>query len=267
MNVMIKDLCLESEKQYSQFLKKIPHTLLYHSIKYRNFLNQVLVNARSRYLLAYDDGNIVAAIPAFIKKGPFGTVINSLPFYGSNGSILFCDRCTNSTKTQLLRQFYEMCEAEGAVASTVIENPLSRVDQLFVDHKPDLLDRRIGQFTKLPKKLSTEKVSEHLMSKFHEARRRNIRKAKKSGFYFGHSDSDETLRALYFLHETNIRAISGIAKSWDVFEAFRDNFRYDEDYRIYTAEKNGQVAAALLVFFFNKTAEYFIPATHIKYRS
>jgi lipid II:glycine glycyltransferase (peptidoglycan interpeptide bridge formation enzyme) len=58
-----------------------------------------------------------------------------------------------------------------------------------------------------------------------------------------------------------------MAKPWMVFAALRETFTYDQDYRVYVAEKDGEVIAALLVFYYNRTAEYFTPAIAEGYRS
>ena len=61
-------------------------------------------------------------------------------------------------------------------------------------------------------------------------------------------------------------AMGGRAKEKPVFEAVRANFAFPEDYVVYTAAKNEQIVAALLVLFFNRTAEYYMPATEEPFR-
>jgi hypothetical protein len=247
-------------------VSKLPDALFYHSIKYRNFLKQILGEARDKYLLAYDNDELIAALPSFVKKGPFGAVVNSLPFYGSNGAIISNAICSDATKIELLNYFDSMCKREEAIASTIIQNPMARDKSIYNNYDQDVIDERIGQLTPLPSGLPTEKVCDHLMNSFHVKTRNMVRKGKKYGFEIEVHNNIKNLTELHRLHETNMQAIGGLAKPWNVFQAIHDNFEYDQDYRIYTARHNETVAAALLVFFFNKKAEYFIPTINVEYR-
>jgi lipid II:glycine glycyltransferase (peptidoglycan interpeptide bridge formation enzyme) len=105
------------------------------------------------------------------------------------------------------------------------------------------------------------------MALFHKKTRNGIRKALKSGIEIDHSDSLDALEALAGIHKKNIQAIGGLHKPFSVFKAIRDTFRYDGDYRVYLAQKEGQIIGALLAFFYNRTAEYFTPAVEEAYRS
>jgi hypothetical protein len=267
MIVRIEELNISNEKQYSDLLLDTPVSLLYHSLKYRKYLKQVLTDAKDRYLLAFEDEKLVAAIPVFVKSGPFGSVVNSLPFYGSNGSVVAIENCSEETKRKLLQAFVHMCKEENAVTSTIVENPLASNGDLFYDYNPDLIDERIGQITTLPDNVADDEIEKQLLASFHVKTRNLVRKGKKSGFEVAHDGEEQTMRQLQSLHESNMSEIGGLCKPWGVFQALLENFNYDEDYRIYTARKDGQFAAGLLVFFFNNTAEYFTPVIHPQYRS
>ncbi len=93
MTIRIEKLNAETEKDYAKFLLDVPDSLLYHSLSYKNFLKQILTDARDQYLLAYENEKLVGALPVFIKYGALGTVVNSLPFYGSNGSFILKNDC------------------------------------------------------------------------------------------------------------------------------------------------------------------------------
>lgn len=267
MKTAIEELTTDTEERYDELLCRVPKSLLYHSLRYRNFLRSILGGSKDRYLLAFEDGDLVAAMPAFVKQGPYGAVVNSLPFYGSNGSIIALEGTEQQTKKALLDAFEDMCREEEAVTSTIVGNPFDRDDGLFEDHGAEVLDERIGQFTSLPDQGDSDSVAGQLMASFHVKTRNMIRKGERSGFECGHDGSELTMRQLYLLHKSNMDAIGGLAKPWPVFQAILLHFNYDRDYHVYTARKNGVIVSALLVFFFNKTAEYFTPATHEEYRS
>ena len=267
MTVHIEKLSPETEGGYEKLLMEVPTSLLYHSLQYRRFLKQILADAKDHYLVAIEGDQVIAAIPAFIKTGSFGAVVNSLPFYGSNGSIVAKKDCLSSVNHALLQAFDQMCKEVNAVTSTIVANPLELAGELPADYKPDLLDERIGQITPLPSDIAMEELGAHLIRSFHVKTRNLVRKGERSGFDIGHDGSDDTMHQLHALHESNMAAIGGLAKPWAVFQAIQQNFAYDRDYRIYTAKKNGRLAASLLVFFSNKTAEYFIPVIQQEYRS
>lgn len=267
MTVRIEAMCSETEKQYEDLLTSVPSSMLYHSLQYRNFLRQVLVDAKDRYLLAFDNEKLVAAIPAFVKPGRFGPVVNSLPFYGSNGSLVVKKGCSEKISRELLQTFDQMCREENAVTSTIVGNPLETNGSLFDDYFPDLLDERIGQITPLPSDVPPHKIKDQLLSSFHVKTRNLVRKGEKSGFEISHDGNESTLLQLYELHESNMKAIGGLSKPWLVFRAIQQNFKYDRDYRVYSAKKDGQFTAGLLMFYFNRTAEYFIPVIHQQFRS
>lgn len=61
--------------------------------------------------------------------------------------------------------------------------------------------------------------------------------------------------------------INGIAKSDRFFNLIPQIFEYGKDYKIYTGFLNNEPIAALLIFYFNKTVEYFTPVVVENYRS
>ena len=72
-------------EDYRLFLKRNDHFLLYSSIEYK-FLLETYLNAKSIYFVAYKKNNIIGCLPLFESQNHgMGTIINSLPFYGSNG--------------------------------------------------------------------------------------------------------------------------------------------------------------------------------------
>jgi len=132
----------------------------------------------------------------------------------------------------------------------------------------DLQDHRIGQVVRLPPPTgSSESDREALFVNFHQKTRNAVRKAAKSGFEVVHTDQRDELDALARLHADNIASLGGVVKPPAVFHAVAASFRYDDEYRVYVARRDGQTAASLLVLFSYRTAEYFVPATQEKYRS
>jgi hypothetical protein len=196
-------------------------------------------------------------------------VLNSLPFFGSYGGVILAPSVVDGdrVKLQLIEAFHQLAGNESVVASTIIANPL-QPDREFYDRHchATLHDDRIGQITSLPPCDPQETLADRLANSFHSNTRKNIRRALKSGFAVTRSDSQEAFDALASIHRRNMEAIGGRVKDASVFSALRRSLSSPEDYVIYTAARGEQIIAALLVLFFNHTAEYFIPATEESFR-
>lgn len=241
-------------QKYEDFLLDFNESLLYYSSKYKDFLEELL-NVDSNYLLAIDENeNIQAILPLMVKDGKLGKVINSLPYYGSNGGIL-----SKTTQAyELLLDEYNKISKESA-GSTYITNPLQ---ENIKELDYDILDSRIGQWTSLDYQ---ENIEECIMNSFESSARRNVRKAIKENVTV---EVDNT--QIYFLYEThyeNITSIGGKAKNKRFFELIDKHFEQGKDYNIYIAKLNDEKIGALLLFYYNETVEYFTPAAVSEYRN
>jgi len=225
------------------------------------------LQAEDFYFLATNDRNrIIAALPAFIKRNEhFGNVLNSLPFYGSIGGIIEHED-NYEAKRLLLNAFNSFALQNNCFSATIISSPFeTNVDFYEEEINFSYRDERIGQLTKLPTK--TDSVANVLMEKFEGVRRRNIRKALKSGVSVIDKNTPQNIQFLIDTHIENIRSIGSIPKPRNFFEMIPQFFNYGTDYRIFTAFKDEVPIAALLLFYFNKTVEYFTPVVIEEFRS
>jgi hypothetical protein len=272
MSVAIDLLASADHDQYERLVRSRDTGMIYASLKYRTFLQRILPDSEPVYLAAHDGPRMLGALPAFIRRNAkYGNVLNSLPFYGSPGGVIVSPDTPNAgeVKRALLREFQSLAGRERAAASTIISSPLDPDSEFYaVNAQHTVRDERIGQITYLPVHVSDgDELRAALMEGFHQKTRNSIRKAEKSGVLVSHSDSLDALRQLAAIHRENIEALRGIAKPVDVFLSIRQVFAYDTDYRVYVAEKDGQSVAWLLVFFYHRTAEYYVPAVLDGYRS
>ena len=242
---------------YESFLLDRPHTLLYQSWRYQSLLLELLA-CRQETLLALDEqGSILASLPLMAMDGRFGTVLNSLPYYGSNGGLIGEDP---TARAALAQAYMNLTLQESTAAATFIENPLEPRRQ--AELLPcQLMDERIGQFTPLPQ---GETAPQALMASFHYKTRNMVRKAEKLGVQV--EVNNEAMPFLVEVHEENMREIGGQAKSRNFFSAIPQHFRPDLDYRVYQARVGGEAAAALLVFYYNRTVEYYTPVVRKEHR-
>lgn len=242
---------------YDEFLSLKPETLLYQTSSYMALLEDLL-GAQNLTQLVWDEtGRLQGALPLMRKDGPWGGVLNSLPYYGSNGAII---TETEGVADLLYSRFLELSQAPDIAASTVIENPLD--PQGFAPFSASLEEERIGQFTPLPREGDTE---QQLMAMFHGKTRNMVRKAQKLGI-----ETRADPNAMDFLlrvHAENMSEIGGLAKSPEFFDLIPKHFSAPKNYQIYVATLDGRDIAAMLVFFWNQTVEYYTPVVVKEYRS
>lgn len=258
-------------QEYEEFLHRSPASLLFASFKHRAFLQRVLEDAQSYYLVARQEGRIVGALPVFIRRhAVFGSVANSLPFFGSNGGLLLetGSNADSPVGRALLGAWLDLCRDQQVAAGTLISSPLAEHHAFYqAQIAPDCLDYRIGQITELPASLlGSHNGNEPLMESFHYKTRNSVRKAQKSDLDVISEAGSSAMRDLWEIHRENMASINGQAKPMRVFEEIEQVFEYGQDYKIYRAQREGKLVASLLVFFYNKTAEYYTPCTVAEYR-
>lgn len=271
MRVRVVPLEPGLEEAYERLVLSVPHSFIYSSLVYRDFLRRLLPAARDRYLVAMHGDRPVGVLPAFLQRDAEGRgVLNSLPFYGSNGGVLVDPEAPDAPGVwrALLGAFDEVAEGERVAASTLISHPLDESAAVYADcARHDLVDERIGQLSPLPADAADGAGrAAALMQGFHDNPRRAVRKAEKSGIQVHDADDPALLRVLAELHHENMAAMGGTHKEWPVFQALAGTLRYGRDYRVYGARADGETVAALMVLFYNNTVEYFVPATRAEFR-
>ena len=264
MAPVVETLTGAEAAEYERFVLRSPRTLLYHGAGFRRLLRDVL-EAEDRYLVARDgSGAIVGALPAFLRRSAEGrgAVLNSLPFFGSNGGLLEFEGSV-PVRRALLGRFEALAREESCVSSTIVTSPLD-------DGAPDpgiafdLRDERLGQVTTLPD--ASPDTGAALMELFHLKSRNALRKAQKLSLVVTREDED-ALAFVSATHRENILAKQGLAKEPRFFEALARVYERGRDYDVWVARDGAKPVAGLLVLYFNQTAEYYTPAVASEYRS
>ena len=251
----VVELSPEHEEAYDVFLRECPTALFYHSLRFRDFL-VALLGCERRYAIALNGGDVVGALPLMAKEGPYGRVLNSLPYFGSNGGLLGADPEARA----LLADWYASQHNEaGVAAATVIANPLDPGSSPAANF--DLEDSRVGHITPLE---GDGPPAELVLRVIDGSARRNVQKAARSGVEV--DLGDDGMQLLKRLHCENMAAVGGRAKAPAFFRLVQEHFRRGDDYDVYVARVEGQAVAALLVFYFGGTVEYYIPATDVEFR-
>lgn len=270
MDFKILDLKIINQKEYLEFLLRNKNSLFYQHPRFHSLLEEHL-KAKVFYFVWLEGGSIIATFPFFIKHNKnFGNVINSIPYYGSNGSFVFELELSESDRTKIrfdfLQRFEKFANEQNVVCSTIITSPFQLEDTVFFEkeYKFTHLDERVGQVTTFPK--NSNEIDNQLLSTFENPRPRNIRKAIKSGVKVEKKHDINALRFLFEVHKANIESIGGKPKEWQFFELIPSFFNKN-DFAIYIAYIEDKPISALLIFYFNKTVEYYTPATIHEFRN
>ncbi len=263
MSFTIEVLTNIDEEWYYLYLKKNPHSLIYVTPRFMRLISHHL-DANPEWLVAKRDDKILGILPFMVKNGDLGPVLNSLPYYGSNGGVIQVEK-NDEVKKCLISEFYNLAEDMKALSATIITNPLEMDFEIYesvTSEFRNFTDKRIGQFTFFPNQIQKD----DLIKLFDDPRPRNIRKALKLGVVVKEDKSDSALDFIYTIHFENISSIGGVPKEKSFFELI-PKFMKDDEWTIYLAVLDGEPIAGLLLFYFNLTAEYYTPVIKETYRS
>ena len=263
--IEISLLSSSEEKSYSTFLKNSSESMFFHSIPYKNLLEELL-SVKSFFLIAKKNEQIIGALPLFQKKNEeYGNILNSSPFIGSNGGFLIDSHLDflkqREIKQSLLENMYEIAGMENCILSTIISSPFDR-DTIFYEDfiKYSYRGYRVGHIKHLN---NTFSCPEESILKTVDKRCRNTITRSMKNLELEHSDDFETL---FILHKKNMEKKGASFKPLKFFELIKKYFS-PEEYELTYALKNGEPMAGLLVFFFKDTVEYFTPAFNYDYRT
>jgi hypothetical protein len=260
----------DNVNEYSDFIIKNPKNILYTSVKFKLLIEKIL-NVESFFLLVVDENDkIKGALPLMIYHNRrFGNIANSLPFYGSNGEVLFPENIeiaeSGLIQKILIREAINIAESKNCKLITFISNPFSVINE-WSNFEFDFLDERISQIKIFDIKSNNPDIDGSLMSSLSGKTRNMVRKAYKSGINFYASNNISDLEFIYKTHLENLNTLGGIAKPESFFSNIPDIFN-NEEYRIYIAEKDGVKISGVLLFYFNKTIEYYTPVIVNEFRS
>ena len=258
MAITIKRLSDISEYSYDSFILKKDSNLFYSSYKYCQFLTELL-GCKEDYLIAIENDEIQGVLPLMYMERDNSRIYNSLPYYGSNGGII---TDSQDCYQALLSEYNLRAQDKSTISSTIVTNPLNPVCSDKYSH--NYVDSRIGQITDIVRKVDSDSAYQ-VFALIEPSARRNVRKALREGISV--EKSANRLTDLEKLHRHNMETISGTPKTEYFFNLVPEIFKEGDDFDLYTALLGDQVIAALLVFYFGKTVEYFTPAVSSEYRS
>jgi hypothetical protein len=241
-----------SQEVVENFVIQHEKGLIYSTPSFQYFLANLL-SAEIRSLVALDDdNNVLGTLPLLAKRGPYGLILNSLPFFGSNGGVL----STSTEVTRLLVDAYNsLCSSQDVALSVWISHPFCD----FGSPRHHFVDERIAQWTPL-----TGDSDFDLNKLIDSSARRNIAKAHRSNVSV--TEDSSAIDYLQTEHVRNMTAIGGKTKPPEFFSMLREQLTYGKHWRLYSAVNNGERIAALLTFEGGKTVEYVMPVVSAAHR-
>jgi hypothetical protein len=253
--VAVAPLTPALEDRYAAFVAGHPDALVSYRLGYRDLLVDLL-GCRPRYAVALRGQAVVGVMPLMSLDGPLGTVLNSLPYFGSNGAPLVADAAGGIA---LAAWYARETARAGVAAATVVANPLAALSPRL-DH--DLVDRRIAHVTPLP---AGEEPEAEILAAIDGSARRNVAKARRRGTAV--TVENDGFATLEGLHRSSMAAIGAQVKDPEFFSAVDRHFRPGTDYDLYVGRIDGAAAAALLVFYSAAAVDYYVPAVSPAHRS
>jgi hypothetical protein len=263
--VEVAELAPGDEAAYRALVESDPHALVYATLEFRDFL-AAAVGGAPAYLVARRHGDLVGALPAFERTAPGeGTVLNSLPWYGSHGGCVLAPGAGDDVRRALLERFRAAADRPGVLSATMILTAAETAHEaVYADVvEPRARDARIGQVTAIPG--AGEGLERELERALRQKTRNLVRKALRQGFEEDVSDDDWAWDYLHATHELNLAAIGGRAKPRAHFDALRAHVPAAWR-RLSVARLDGVPVAALLLVRFNRTVEYLTPVIDHEHR-
>lgn len=253
------------EPAYRAFLLANPRALVYATSEFSTFLTRA-AGGEAHVLLALRAGEIVGSLPFLVDRDPeLGTVVNSLPWYGSHGGCTLEPDGAPDVRDALLLAFREVLQNERLLTATVILTPFEDRERARYEAalRPHANDGRIGQMTPLP--AAEAALETELERRLRQKTRNLVRKARRQGFEEVVTDELWAWEFLERTHAASMAAMGGRAKPPEHFAALRGALPA-EWRRLSVALLDGIPVAALLLLLFNKTVEYVTPVVEIEHR-
>ena len=235
----------ELDSRIKEFVNKHKYGMIYYTPQFQVYLAR-LSSAENCSLIALQGQQVVGLLPILSKMGPYGRVLNTLPFFGSNGGVL----SSSSRVTNMLVDAYNSLVSDRDVAlATWISHPF--IDFGIPEH--EFVDERVAQWTPLQR---DEKFS--ILERIDGSARRNVAKAHRSGILVKKEPAE--LEYLESEHRRNMQVIGGRQKPKEFFTLLHEHLLPGKDWHLYTARKMGKLVAAILTFEAAQTVEYVMPA-------
>ena len=261
MTITVQHALQDDHVDLEAIVQADSRALIYSSRIFTDFLSAAL-GVQIKTLIARDDGKPSGLLHYAESQGPFGRVLNSLPWYGTHGGCTCIPGAPTQVRSALLDEFKRISTSEDVLSSCLVMSPLEeQFKNLYVQRlEPSATDERIGMFCPLLKN------DDEQLAIMHQKTRNLVRKSLKLDLDVRSSDSDEAWNFLIATHTANLDALGGAAKPRQHFEALRATIT-STNRELLVGSLHGVPVAALLTLRFNETVEYLVPAVRSDHRA
>lgn len=236
---------------------------------YRIALGNALETALEDYLVVSRAGEPQALVPAFRTEGGYGTVVNSLPFFGSHGGIHINPRAALEERLYLVKALEDYWRDTG-VARVVLIEPLFKPDLIAVLPGSRVVATRVSNLTPIHGASNHEEGSS-VVRAMHPKQRNAYRKGVRfmNELQISRECDVSSIETIWAEHRTTSLAQFRRHKPLSFFEPFMQRADDpDNPIRVFTVRtQDGKFVAGLILFQFGASVEYFTPVVVENWRS
>jgi len=240
-------------EEYENILKNSKQSTFYHSRNHLSFLADLL-KLTPNFLTIRENNNLKGVLPFFVKKSIHGSVVNSLPFFGSYGGCV-----SDNIKHQklILEHMNNFNKENDVLSSVIVVSPFCNNYSVYEKYYNfQIKEDRLVQCLDI-----NNNSEQNIWNSFEQRVRRAVRKSMKLEVNsIKIKPDDDVFSNFYELHKKDMESKNGKPKPLEFFQCLKNNFSEGKDYDIFSAKKDGDNIAYLLVFYFHPFTEYYMPA-------
>lgn len=243
------------------FIDSHPQAQGVHSAAWCQIILQEVGGEFKSVVVRDEAGRVEGWMPAFIKHGPIGPVVNSSPFYGSHGGIL---ALSDVAFDAAAAEFLELLRDVDALGANVIE-PLADVHAARYDRALPVV-ATVDRFAHV-KSLSGLQAQDDLLRSVTGLTRSNLkRRCWKSGIVVERDESPEALAWLIELHAAQMQAKNVQPKSSVFFTGLLGRRDDEGNGRLYVGRIDGRLVAAVFLYTWGSWVDYVTPVFDMEAR-
>ncbi len=258
-------------EEWDDLVRECPWGSFYPSSCSLQILNRVS-SAKIVLLTARNGaGKLVGGLAMGVQDGPLGSVMNSLPYFGSYGDAIVSPSAPEQTEAELYRGALAFCREIDALCFTVITSPFAPPAhhgnvRNFIS--PTFVDERCCQIAHLPpyQGEGEEAYLDHILRKMQSRARTTYRKNMKGEFVIDPVKTEAEALEFAQIHQENIGEKGGLWKTNAFFRlVFSISSQFPGKAELAITRADGRIAAGLLLFHFKDTTEYYTPCIRKEY--
>jgi len=238
------------ERDYRALVESAPDSPLSHTLAWRDLLRERGMGTPV-YWLAYRDGALRGALPAFVFHGERGAVLNSLPFIQSTGGIVTPAGCSDEERHSLVAALagamLRWCKDHDLLAASLVGSPFGgQADEQAFPVAPDFQFRRTVRALDLSRPLA-----------FRQSVRQAIQSAEKLNPVLHEAGSLEEARLVHDIYAGNMRHIGVTPLDWDFYQRLYTLAAKPRWARFVWAEGDGEPVSALVMLWHGGIIDYY----------